>query len=303
MKTLQNPSLNSKFLLTTQFPLSFSTSVKPFNGYSTIPKSFLLRCSSEESINSNGSLKSVLSGMVDKSVEELLKKEENKGLLNGLEKASLRVEMAKKELAEIKRQEIEAAKLKKYVDYLESRQSEIAECQKEMSDARAMVEEAERSLSLNMDGVGSEDVEIDKDQERWESVKAASVSAMVGTLAGLPISFSQVSSTEQLLLPLAITAISCALFGVTYRYTIRTDLDDVHLKSGAFAAFGVVKGLGALGAGPPLELSSMSLFSHAVDGAIYVSENLLVFVFAAVGLDYCFKLKLLSPFPIKRSVS
>ncbi|PIA34734.1 hypothetical protein AQUCO_03700183v1 [Aquilegia coerulea] len=177
----------------------------------------------------------------------------------------------------------------------------IAECQREMSEARAMVEEAERSLSLNSYGTGSTDGEIDKDRERLESVKAASVSAVVGTLAGIPISLSQVTSTEQLLFPLAITFISCALFGVTFRYTVRRDLDNIQLKTGTAAAFSVVKGLAALGAGPALELNRASFLSHAFDGALYVSESLLVFLFAAVGLDYFFKLNLLSPFPITPS--
>lgn len=58
-----------------------------------------------------------------------------------------------------------------------------------------------------------------------------------------------------------------------------------------------------LGSGPPLELNTGSFLSHAFDGAVYVSENFFLFVFAAVGLDYCFKMKLLSPFPIKKSIS
>lgn len=105
-----------------------------------------------------------------------------------------------------------------------------------------MVEEAERSLSQSENGEEGNE-EIGKDEERLESLKAASVSAIVGTLAGLPISLTQVSSTSQLILPLAITFVSCALFGVTFRYTIRRDLDDIHLKSGACGAFGVVKGI------------------------------------------------------------
>ncbi|KAF5199322.1 Homer protein [Thalictrum thalictroides] len=293
--------MNPKFLLTTHFPITSSTIIKHFNTSSSSPRPLVMKCSSEDC--DNGSLKNVLSGMVDKRVEELLNKQENKGLFDGLEKASLRVEMAKKELADIKTQEIEAAQMRKYVNYLETRESEIAECQREMSEARAMVDEAEHSLSLNNDGIGSEDGEIDKDRERVESAKAASVSAVVGTLAGLPISLSQVSSTEQLLLPLAITFITCALFGVTFRYTVRRDLDNIQLKTGTAAAFSVVKGLAALGAGPPLELNTTSFLSHSVDSVIYVSENLLVFVFAAVGLDYCFKMNLLSPFPVKTSIT
>lgn len=59
-------------------------------------------------------------------------------------------------------------------------------------------------------------------------------------------------------------------------------------------------GLAVLGAGPPLELNNVSFWSHVVDGATCISESLFVFLFAAVGLDYCFKMRLLSPFPVKR---
>ena len=62
-------------------------------------------------------------------------------------------------------------------------------------------------------------------------------------------------------------------------------------------------GLATLSGGQPLELNTESILSHAFDGAIYVSQNLFVFVFAAVGLDYCFKAGLLSPFPIRRSTT
>ena len=58
-----------------------------------------------------------------------------------------------------------------------------------------------------------------------------------------------------------------------------------------------------LGSGPPLELNTRRFLSHAFDGAVYVSENLFLFVFAFVGLDYCFKMKLLSLFPIKKPIS
>lgn len=63
--------------------------------------------------------------MVDKRVEELLNREENRELLDGLEKATLRVEMAKKELAEIEKQESEAKQLRNYINQLESRTSEV----------------------------------------------------------------------------------------------------------------------------------------------------------------------------------
>lgn len=55
-----------------------------------------------------------------------------------------------------------------------------------------------------------------------------------------------------------------------------------------------------LSGGPPLELNSESFLSHAFNGAVYVSENLLIFLFAAVSLDFCFKMKYISPYPIKK---
>ncbi|XP_043697087.1 uncharacterized protein LOC122647847 [Telopea speciosissima] len=287
---------------TNKFSVCFLTSSSVYNRFISMPRLLLVKCSLKE--GDNEGLKDALSGIVDKRVEQLLNREENKVLLDGLEEASRRVEMAKKELADIERQELEAAQLRDYVVQLENRASEVAECQRELLEAQAMVEEAESFLSSDMNGFGSIDnVEIVKEEERWESIKAASVSAVVGTLAGLPISLSQVSSNFQLILPLAITFVSCALFGVTFRYTIRRDLDNIQLKTGTSAAFGIVKGLAALGAGPPLELDVGSFLSHAVDGAVCISENLLVFVFASIGLDYCFKMKLLSPFPIQKSIS
>uniref|UniRef100_A0A5B7BMP8 Homer protein n=1 Tax=Davidia involucrata TaxID=16924 RepID=A0A5B7BMP8_DAVIN len=312
------PSPNPRSVFTERYYTTPPTRAKLFftrasSSYSWVSRTLLLKCSnsSECEQSENGGLKDVLSGMVDDRVDELLNREENRVLLDGLEKATQRVEMAKRELAEIERQEIEAKQLRDYINLLETRTSEIAECQREILEAREMVEEAERSLNINSsDGGGGRDaVEIDKkDEERQESIKAAAISALVGTLAGLPISFTQVAaatsnSQSQLILPLAVTFVSCALFGVTFRYAVRRDLDNIHLKTGTSAAFGFVKGLATLDGGSPLEFETGSFLSHAFNGAVYVSENLLIFVFAAVGLDFCYKMRILSPFPIRKSVS
>lgn len=63
--------------------------------------------------------------MVGEQVEELLNREENRSLLDGLEKASMRVEIAKKQLAEIEKQELELKRFKDYVSQLENRASEV----------------------------------------------------------------------------------------------------------------------------------------------------------------------------------
>ncbi|GKV04003.1 hypothetical protein SLEP1_g16222 [Rubroshorea leprosula] len=306
-------SVNPKFLFTESFCISSPACLKPFyyRGRTSKPLHLVVKCSGNSGQGATGdSLNDALSGMVDEQVEELLNREENRGLLDGLEQASLRVEKARRELAEIEKQQLEAKLLRDYVNQLEARAAEIAECQQEISEAREMVEAAGRSLLLDAEGAGGKEAfiengsgEIDKDKERWESVKAAFISAVIGTLASLPISFTQVTNSTELILPIAITSISCALFGVTFRYTVRRDLDNIQLKTGTSAAFGVVKGLATLGGGPPLELNPASIFSHAFDGALYVSQNLFIFIFAAVGLDFCFKTRLLSSFPMKKIIS
>ncbi|KAM5571295.1 hypothetical protein ABKV19_011748 [Rosa sericea] len=303
------PSTNPVSLFPENLLITSRIFHRPPPSSSSTLRPLLVKCRASASEN-GGSFKDSLGGIVGEQVEELLNKEENRVLLDGLVKASERVENAKRELAEIERQELEAKLAREYINKLEARASEIDECQKEISEAKVMVEEAERALKQTGDQFGngyasaeSENGEIDKDQEKLESIKAASVAALVGTVAGLPFSFTQVNSSSELILPLAITFISCALFGVTFRYAIRRDLDNGHLKTGAPAAFGVVKGLAMLDGGRPLELNTDSLISHAFDGAVYVSENLFVFLSAAVALDYLFKARLLSPFPIKKSIS
>ncbi|GAA0167055.1 hypothetical protein LIER_22074 [Lithospermum erythrorhizon] len=263
-----------------------------------VPKSLSTMCNIQKSNNVTGNMNDVLSGMVDKRVEELLNKEENKELLHELEKASQRVELAKRELEEIKRQEAAVKLMRDYINLLESRTSEIAECQQDISEARAMIEEAERSLDNN-GSAGNET--LIKNEERLESTKAALISAFTGSLVGLPIALTRVTSNAELLLPLVITFVSCALFGVTFRYVVRRDLDDFHLKTGVCAAFGFVKGLATLDGGAPLELDTSSFLSHASSAVICVSEEVLIFLLASVALELCMKLRILSPFPIDRS--
>nr|GMD11761.1 homer protein [Ipomoea batatas] len=288
------PSPNHKTLFITSdrlcvTALKFST----LYPYSSAARPLTLRCTGGNGSSSEKgeprSLKDALSGMVDARLEELLTREENRVLFDGLEQATRRVELAKKELAEIERQEVEAKAMRDYINQLETRASEIAECQKDIAEARAMIKEAEQALGSGeaLGGAGNEAMSINADKLEHHC-RASHF-------------FDSDPTTSELILPLAITFVSCALFGVTFRYAVRRDLDNFHLKSGTSAAFGVVKGLATLSNGPPLELNSASFISHALDGATSVSENLLVFLFAAVGLDFCIKLRILSPFPIDRS--
>ncbi|XP_031476850.1 uncharacterized protein LOC116248286 [Nymphaea colorata] len=306
LRSASFPTLCSRFF----FPAS-SSSVRYH--YRASPFTFKLipaRCSGSVEGGSDASSKGILSEMLDKGVEELLRSEGNRGLVEELQRAEKRVQDARNELAEIERQEREAANLKEYVRKLEIRASEIEECQREISLARTMIEEAESTLSSNIDrtdpmndSFSTETGDVDKEAERWESVKASSVSAVVGTLAGLPITLAQANSDVEVLLHAAVTFISCALFGVTFRYTMRRDLDNIQLKTGTSAAFGFVKGLAELEGMFPMQFNEYTLVNCARDAAIYVSENIFIFLFAAIGLDYCFKVRLLSPFPMRSSSS
>ncbi|KAL6845996.1 hypothetical protein ACP4OV_023444 [Aristida adscensionis] len=244
-----------------------------------------------------------LSSAVGDKVDELLRREENRALLDGVEAAERRVERARAALADIERQEDAARLAREEVRRLEQRRDEIAESQRELLQAREMIDEAQRSLSSSLEGGSFGDVssgDIDEDIERIESVKAAAVSSIVGALASLPISFYEVHNLPELFVQSSIVFISCALFGVTFRYAVRRDLDNIQLKTGAPAAFAVVRGLAMLESGRTFELSTDTLISVAVDGAVNVVENIFVFLPAAIALDFFFKMRLLSPFPTRK---
>uniref|UniRef100_A0A0A9D4X3 Uncharacterized protein n=1 Tax=Arundo donax TaxID=35708 RepID=A0A0A9D4X3_ARUDO len=244
-----------------------------------------------------------LSSAVGEKVDELLRREENRSLFEDVEAAELRVERARAALADIERQEAAARLAGEEVRRLEKRRDEIAESQRELLQAREMIDEAQRSLYSNLEEGSFGDLssgDIDEDSERIESVKAAAVSSIVGVLASLPISFYEVHSFPQLFLQSSVVFISCALFGVTFRYAVRRDLDNIQLKTGAPAAFAFVRGLALLDSGRTFELSTDALISVALDGVVSVVENIFVFLPAAVALDYCFKMRFLSPFPTRK---
>lgn len=117
------PTISTNFLKS--HPSSINISHKRL-GFST-PRLKIAKCSSESNDGgqSNVNLNNALSSLVGQQVEQLLNKEENKDLLDGLEKASMRVEIAKKQLAEIEKQELELKRFKDYVNQLENRALEV----------------------------------------------------------------------------------------------------------------------------------------------------------------------------------
>ena len=123
--------------------------------------------------------------------------------------------------------------------------NKIVESQRELQQAREMINEAQRSLTSSLEDRSFGDTsgeDVDEDSERLESLKAVAVSSAIGLLASLPISSYEVHSLPQLFLRSSVVLISSALFGVTFRYAIRRDLDNIQLKTGAAAAFAFVRG-------------------------------------------------------------
>jgi len=87
--------------------------------------SFKCFCRSSSDEKGSDDVKDALYGLVDEQVQELLSRKENKILLDGLEKASQRVEMAKRELELIQKQELAVKQLKDYVNQLEGEVLEV----------------------------------------------------------------------------------------------------------------------------------------------------------------------------------
>ncbi len=113
-------------------------------------------------------------------------------------------------------------------------------------------------------------------------LQAAAVSTLAGTLASLPFSLA-VDGGWGLgtLLSQGGIVLSCLLFGVTYRYIIRRDLGNLQLKSGAVAAFGLVRGkktqcYRSLGSGqfliPPLTASYAPRFARLLNAVLLIEH-------------------------------
>jgi hypothetical protein len=89
-------------------------------------------------------------------------------------------------------------------------------------------------------------------------------------------------------LELVIAIICGFLFGVTYRYIIRTDRND-HLNSGAVLAFGLVRGFAQV------DVSEFELGQIWIDGLI-VGKSILLFSIARYALDYALAVGWILPF-------
>lgn len=134
--------------------------------------------------------------------------------------------------------------------------------------------------------------------ERIESVKAGILAAAVfGLMDGVAILVNyslrntaidwqiwQITSITDLALRLAIAFMTGFLFGVTYRYIVRSDRNS-HLQEGAILAFGLVRGF-ALIEGTTITPLWLLL----------IVESVGCFAIATLSLNLAIKFKLIKPF-------
>ena len=136
--------------------------------------------------------------------------------------------------------------------------------------------------------------------ERIESVKAGIVGAGAFTVAesifwlakSLFINFVSDNATTIAInwtwsIELAIGAVSGFLFGVTYRYVIRSDRNS-HLNDGAVLAFGLVRGLALI--------ENNLVLSELLSLGGLVLQSIICFAIARLVLDLAIARKLIKPF-------
>ncbi|KAK9827664.1 hypothetical protein WJX81_005080 [Elliptochloris bilobata] len=131
--------------------------------------------------------------------------------------------------------------------------------------------------------------------ERAQSGRAGTAAALGGAAGSLPLVVAAGDDVVTAALALGTVAVSCALFGVVYRYAVRGEASDLQLKAGVVAAFGLVRGLAQaelLLAGAPGGLS----VDVAARGALAAGESMLAFGFAAVALEAALQRGLVLPF-------
>ena len=154
---------------------------------------------------------------------------------------------------------------------------------------RAIAEETKR-LREEEEGKGGENEEETrerKDRDRIESAKVGTVSAIGGVLLSLPLALSQFSGNAfNQFADVGATALSCALFGIVYRYAVRENIDDFQLKGGVVGAFGLVRGVGQAEVFMDVASNNDELsFAAFAQAAAICGESVLVFLFAGLCVE------------------
>jgi hypothetical protein len=131
--------------------------------------------------------------------------------------------------------------------------------------------------------------------ERIESIKAGNLGGIAaGSVYALTMALERSrwyhysGSLLSVGLAIAIAIVGGFLFGVTYRYIIRTDRN-AHLNSGAVLAFGLVRGLAQI------DVDEFELSQVGID-ALIVIKSVVMFAIARYAIDRALTASLILPF-------
>ena len=154
---------------------------------------------------------------------------------------------------------------------------------------RKAAEETKRLREEGLEGSGGNEAERrqKKDLDRIESAKAGTISAIGGVLLSLPLALSQFSGNAfNQFADVGATALSCALFGIVYRYAVRENIDDFQLKGGVVGAFGLVRGVGQAEVFMDVASNNGEIsFEAFAQAAAICGESVLVFLFAGLCVE------------------
>ncbi|GLC41396.1 hypothetical protein PLESTB_001015900 [Pleodorina starrii] len=247
---------------------------------------------------------SVESGLVEITKQILSTDPEARESLRRYEAAVIRLEKAKAASEELDRMFAEASRGAVASDQ-QSEKEQRQRADQVMADAEvAAAERLVRAAELQYEAAR-------RDQEQWaaaatdgpervESVKAAAIAALAGLAAEVPLvaltadgaAAASAAGPLSSALSLLSAVAACFLFGVTYRYAVRSDSANRQLRLGVVAAFGLVR---ASGAADVLQATAASAggdgpLSLAVVGpaALYALESMLLFGFASVAVEAAF---------------
>jgi len=176
-------------------------------------------------------------------------------------------------------------------------QLDVVDAASEVRAALVELEEATAARQRAMDASARlpakwESADIDEAAEKVQSGKAAVLAGGVGALASAPFALSA-DTWSQLALASGGAVLSCALFGLTYRYAVRSDLGNGQLKGGVVAAFGLVRAA----AQAESTLSSSGLTTDSIlQCTLYAGESMFIFAAAAAAMEIAFQNFFLVPF-------
>lgn len=167
------------------------------------------------------------------------------------------------------------------------------------AEAAGMIAEAEaqaaelllKAAELQAASAKAERMEGEDEINRIESIKAGVFSGVGGCLSTLPFVFASTTgaSRVEILANLGVVAVSSFLFGVVYRYAVRSDVGNTQLKGGVVGAFGLVRGLSmaqeVIGTGSD-GYTSFPGVDVVGAAAIMMGQSMILFGFCSAALEF-----------------